>query len=57
MDTRKATGRKEGYNNKWTFRVNRNKDSNIKTYKARLVIKGVLKRGSLDYEETYTPVT
>lgn len=42
--------------NRWIFKIKRDKDGNIDKYKARLVVKGCSKRRGLDYEETYAPV-
>src|SRR5258705_8186489 len=50
------SGRK-AINSQWVFKVKLNADGSIERYKARLVIKGYSQLASIDYEETFAPVT
>ncbi len=42
---------------KWAYKVKHNADGFVSKYKARLVAKGYAQTYSIDYEETYSPVT
>ncbi|GKC29743.1 peroxidase 9 [Tanacetum coccineum] len=42
---------------KWIFKKKMKADGTIDKYKARLVIKGFRQRKSLDYFDTYSPIT
>lgn len=41
---------------KLIFRIKRNTDGTISSYKARLVVKGFIQRSELDFHETFSPI-
>lgn len=41
---------------RWVFKIKKNTDQNIITYKARLVVRGFSQQRGIDYQETYSPV-
>ena len=43
-------------NTKWVYRTKLDKNGNIKSYKARLVVKGYEQIHGIDYDETYSSV-
>jgi len=42
---------------KWVFRTKYHADRSIQKHVARLVVKGYSQQQSIDYEETFTPVS
>ncbi|RDY04608.1 hypothetical protein CR513_11656, partial [Mucuna pruriens] len=42
---------------KWIFKTKKDYTGNIETYKARLVAKGFTRKESIDYKETFSPIS
>lgn len=50
-------GNQRAITSKWVFDIKRNKDGEMKQYKARLCARGFLQIKGIDYTETFSPTT
>jgi len=47
---------KKVLSNRWVFKTKKNQDSEIEKYKARLVVRGNMQEGGIDYQQVFAPI-